>query len=296
MNKNLNMDCLRTFVTIVELGGYARAANEVGRSAAAVSLQMDRLQSQLGVPLFQKDGRNRTLTTEGIDFLEHARTILAQNDAALRLFDTENVAGSVRLGIVQDFAEDFFPEALGSFSEQFPSVRIDVLVDRSQVLLEQLNKGALDQVIAFSSTPSNDAVLLRKSQLIWVGKKGRTRANVDPLSLVMADGHCLFRTTALKALGDAGVPWEVRLASPSMACVAAAAEAGLGVTIRTVDVLQTKHRTLEQLTNLPALPAINLQLHSGDQELSAAAKKLGEYWINHLGQSGYSHQKLKTVA
>lgn len=247
MNVNLNMDCLRSFVSIVEHGSFARAAGEVGRTAPAISLQMDRLQSQVGVQLFRKDGRNKVVTEAGIDFFEHARAILSQNDAALRLAHADPLSGTVRLGIVQDFAEDFFPRALSSFTEQFASIRIDVVVERSQFLLEMLEKDNLDQVIAFNNDHSRPGTLLRRSEMVWLSKTGTALAAQDPIPLVVVDGPCQFRKTALKALSDIGRSWDIRLSSPSMACVTAAAEAGLGVAVRTPDVLHKQGRDLAQI-------------------------------------------------
>ena len=56
MNKNVNMDCLRSFMAVVELGGFSQAAERVGRTTSAISLQMKRLQTQIGAPLFKKEG------------------------------------------------------------------------------------------------------------------------------------------------------------------------------------------------------------------------------------------------
>ena len=52
MPKNLDMDCLRTFVTIVDVGSFAEAAHRVGRTASAVSLQIKRLEDQVAAKLF----------------------------------------------------------------------------------------------------------------------------------------------------------------------------------------------------------------------------------------------------
>ncbi|MBU2937787.1 MULTISPECIES: LysR substrate-binding domain-containing protein [Pacificibacter] len=286
MNKNLNMDCIRSFVSIIEQGSFSKAALHVGRTAAAISLQMDRLQSQLGIQLFQKDGRNRVVTASGQEFFEHARAILAQNDAAIRLANSRDLKGAVRLGIVQDFADDFFPKALSSFSQQFKNIRINVIVERSENLIELLENSALDQVIAFRHTTDSKATLLRESEMIWLGKADTTIADITPLQLVLMDGPCQFRKAALKSLGDAGVAWDVKLASASMSCVSAAAEAGLGVAVRTADVLQSKKLNLSKITNLPDLPSINLQLYTQGEDHSPAIQKLSEYWIAQMGRPG----------
>ncbi len=65
-----------------------------------------------------------------------------------------------------------------------------------------------------------------------------------------------FRTAALNALGQAGIPWEVTLTSPSLACVAAAAEAGLGVAVRTNEILNGRRPKLAQVKKYRHYPTI----------------------------------------
>jgi len=81
--KNLDLDTLRTLVTAYDLGGYGRAAERLGRTPSAVSLQMKRLQQDVGSILFRKDGRNLALTEIGEIVLRYGRRILELNDEML---------------------------------------------------------------------------------------------------------------------------------------------------------------------------------------------------------------------
>ncbi|MGJ8609790.1 MAG: LysR substrate-binding domain-containing protein [Octadecabacter sp.] len=197
-----------------------------------------------------------------------------------------DLTGAILRGIVQDFADDFFPKALSSFSEVFKNIRINVIVERSENLLEMLENSALDQVIAVRHTTDAKATLLRESEMIWLRKADTTIADITPLQLVLMDGPCQFRKAALKSLGDAGVAWDVKLAIASMSCVTAAAEAGLGVAVRTADVLESKELNVSRITNLPPLPSINLQLYTRGEDHSPAIEKLSEYWVAQMGRPG----------
>ena len=282
MNKNVNMDCLRSFMAVVELGGFSQAAERVGRTTSAISLQMKRLQTQIGAPLFKKEGRNQVLTLMGREVLEHTRAILTQNDALLKVAQNNQISGVVKLGVVQDIAESFFPSALSDFSEQFPNIRIQVMVDRSIVLLDGLKRDELDQVIAFKQVTNIDSIDLRSPGMIWMEKAGSEISNKRPLPLVMVDGPCTFRTEALNALGRAGIPWEVTLTSPSLACVAAAAEAGLGVAVRTEDLLRRRHPKLAHATKLPPLPTHHLRIYNNANAPNLAIKKLTDFWVEQF--------------
>lgn len=282
MDKNLNMDCLRSFMAVVELGSFSQAADRVGRTAPAISLQMNRLQSQIGASLFKKSGRHQELTSTGREVLEHARAILTQNDALLKVAQSTQISGVVKLGVVQDIAESFFPSALVDFSEQFPNIRIQVLVERSRVLLDALERGELDQVIAFRQVTNINAIDLRSPGMIWMEKAGSDLSSRRPLPLVMVDGPCTFRTEALNALGRTGIPWDVTLTSPSLSCVAAAAEAGLGVAVRTMDLLRRRQPKLVHATKLPKLPTHHLQVYNGGNAPDLAIEKLTDFWIEQF--------------
>src|SRR5262249_60075242 len=79
---NLDLDVLRTFVTGLDLGSYAKAADRLGRSQSAISLQLRKLEETTGQTLLRKQGRGLALTREGEIMLGYARRPLELNDAA----------------------------------------------------------------------------------------------------------------------------------------------------------------------------------------------------------------------
>jgi len=85
MRRQLDFDLLRTFVAIAETRTLGRAANKIGRTQAAVSMQVKKLEEMLAQPLLNRTGRGVVLTLHGERLLGHARTILRQHDAAVIL-------------------------------------------------------------------------------------------------------------------------------------------------------------------------------------------------------------------
>ena len=80
---NLDIDVLRTLAVAMDLGGFSKAAERLGRSQSAVSLQMRRLEERVGRPLFRREGRRLALTDAGDVVLGYARQILELNDQAV---------------------------------------------------------------------------------------------------------------------------------------------------------------------------------------------------------------------
>lgn len=274
MPLDLPTDLLRSLVAIADTGGIGRAAARVHRTQPAVSLQVKRLESLLGVPLFRKQGRGLVLTEAGERLLAYARRILALNDEAVAALAPAALAGPVRLGTIQDFADSVLPEVLARFAAENAGVRLDVRVGGSASLLDDLAAGGLDLALT-ADLPGRaaPAALLLHRPMRWIG--ARAAAPADEVALAVIESPCPFREAAIAALDGAGRPWRIVYTSPSLAGVRAAVRAGLGVTCRTDALAGDGLRALGPEDGLPPLPEARFAL-TGRPSPSAAAGRLAE--------------------
>src|ERR1051325_8894968 len=113
--KNLDLDTLRTLMVATDVGSYGQAADRLGRTPSAISLQMKRLQEQIGAPLFKKHGRVLALTEAGEVALRFGRRMLALTDELLDTIQGAARTDHVRLGFSQDFADRILPTVLARF-------------------------------------------------------------------------------------------------------------------------------------------------------------------------------------
>src|SRR6202007_2691432 len=81
-HKMLDLELLRSFVSVVDAGGFTRAGERVHRTQSTVSQQIRRLEESTEKPLMHRDGRGVTLTEEGERLLSYARRILALTEEA----------------------------------------------------------------------------------------------------------------------------------------------------------------------------------------------------------------------
>ena len=293
---NLDMDVLRTLVRAHELGTFHRAAMEVGRSQSAVSQQLRRLEEQVGEKLFVKRGRGLVPTEAGEVVLGYARRILGLNDAALRAVRGQLLEGVIRFGLPGDFAESWLPAALGRFNRAHRSVRIEAVVDRNRRLLERLDRGELDLVLAIGSPSRPDAHLLATLPLVWIGSRSfePIHAPGAPVPLAVFDSPCFFRQSALAMLDRAGIPSRIAFVSPSLHGLWAAVAAGLGVTLRTAVGLPPGVRVLLDEDGLPAVsePPLSVCIHDGQRSLGPAAGALRTILVDEvIGQLGAPHAR-----
>src|ERR1700726_3161308 len=100
----LDLDLLRSFVSVVEAGGFTRAGERVHRTQSTVSQQIRRLEETFGRPLLHRTGKHATPTEEGERLLSYARRILALAEEARDVVARPSGEGGVRLGNLEDFA------------------------------------------------------------------------------------------------------------------------------------------------------------------------------------------------
>jgi DNA-binding transcriptional LysR family regulator len=275
MRPTFDMDALRTMVVGTDLGSFARAASQLGRSQSAVSMQLKKLEEQAGQPLFRRNGRGLAPTEAGEALLAYARRIISLNDEAAASLGAPIATASVRMGLPQDLFDDVMPDVMTRFSRRRSGVHLEVRAGRNYGLEEEVRAGRLDVAVAFFAAGSDaHGTLLASLPMLWLGTKGLAKPLADePIPLVVFDHPCLFRQTALHALEGKGRRWRLSVTTPSLPGVWAALRSGYGISVRPARPVPSGLRDVGGELGLPKLPAIELRMVSGT-ELSPAASDL----------------------
>jgi len=274
MRPTFDIDALRMIVIGTELGSFARAAVKLSRSQSAVSMQLKRLEEQVGQPLFQRNGRGLVPTEAGEELLTYARRIVDLHDEAATAMGNAAVHPAIRIGLPQDFFEDVMPETITRFSRQRPDVLVEVRAGRNYALEDEVNSGKLDMALAFfQASRSKAGVLLASMPMSWFGGKKFASERLDPVPLVLFDHPCLFRQAALHSLDSKEIPWRLALTTPSLPGVWGALRFGHGVTVRAVHRIPADICDVGAIFRLPPLPVIELRMVSRTK-LSPAASEL----------------------
>jgi DNA-binding transcriptional LysR family regulator len=259
----VDLDLLRVFVLIAEGRSFTRAAELVGRTQSAVSMQVKRLEETLGQDVLQRSkGGAIELTPHGEYLLGRARQILSLNDEVLGTFRAPAIAGTVRLGTPDDYALSYLPPILKRFAETHPSVQVDVLCAPSSELLERLGDGDLDlALISAGNEPAGwPCTPLWRGPLIWVTSTRYAPHRQNPLPLALAHTTCAWRRAALGALDAAGRSYRVAYTSGTQAGTHAPVIAGLAVTVSAMTWLPEGLRQVRPEEELPPLPEFGILL------------------------------------
>jgi len=139
----MNLRQLRTFVVIADAGGLARAGGRLHLSQPAASRQIQALETELGVPLFNRIGRRMQLTSEGEDLLRRSRRLLQDADSigerarSLKSGQT----GILRVGATPQGIENTLVPYLGRYRRRYPGVEVQLVEDGGARLPDRLNDG-----------------------------------------------------------------------------------------------------------------------------------------------------------
>ena len=237
----LDLELLRSLVAIVSHDSFAAAAVQLGRTQSAVTQQMQRLEEQIAQLL------------AGVDRASHLVEQLHLKQGRLE--------GTLRIGAPHDVADTMLPPLLMEVVRSSPMVQLDVHVGRSPFLMESLKRGEIDMAISNRLDAELDSVVLRTSPTVWLCGSTYVHDPARPLPMIMADGPSIFRRLAQEALDAAGVAWMTRYTSSSLIGIRAALRAGLGVTARGVEQLDSEMRVLGAAEGLPPLPPLVYRLY-----------------------------------
>ncbi|WP_164937466.1 LysR family transcriptional regulator [Bradyrhizobium guangxiense] len=241
----LDLELLRSFVSVVEAGGFTRAGERVHRTQSTVSQQIKRLEEDVGQVLLHRDGKEVRPTEAGERLLSYARRLLSLAEEARDVLRQPDSEGVIRLGIPEDFAAYRLAKLLGAFARSHPGLRLDVRADQSKHLARDIERGELDLALYKREAGAKDAIAVWPERVHWVTSKSHpVDMNVRSVPLIGFPVGCIYRAGAIHALESAGRAWHTAYTSSSLAAVQAAVAAGMGLSILSEMAIQSDHRVL----------------------------------------------------
>lgn len=200
----MNLRDLKYLVAVAELSSFSHAAERCFVSQPTLSAQVKKLEDELGVTVFERNNRSVRVTEAGTLIVAAARRILAEveliGDIAASTHDP--FAGTFRLGAFPTLASYLFPQAVPRIAEALPRLKLLLIEEKTDVLVEQLRSGACDA--ALLALPANDPALVAMKLfadpfLLAVPSAHPLagQGQIDPAALadlkllLLDEGHCL---------------------------------------------------------------------------------------------------------
>ena len=229
---SLDVDVLRSFIAIVDSGTIAAAADRVGRTPGAVSMQVKKLEDMLGRDLFERSRHGMNLTPQGERLLAYARRMIDLNREAMQAFSQPDLEGTVNVGIIDSFKGDRLAQVLGNFSCCYPKVTVNVAMTTTVNLVPDLDSGRFDVILmtpgGAHAQRKND-IVLHDEPLVWIAKEGGRAMRQRPVPISVADDGCAWRKMAMDSLSGTQVETRVAYISDHDSGQLAAVQADLAV-------------------------------------------------------------------
>ena len=136
---------LYTFLQVAATQNFTKAAQILGYSQSNVSMHIQQLEAEVGMPLFDRIGRKVSLTQYGQELLPYAQQIVAITTQMENLLRSEQeIEGTIRLGIVESLFETAFQTAITNYHRRFPKMKVELCVTGKAKLQEYLRDNQID--------------------------------------------------------------------------------------------------------------------------------------------------------
>jgi DNA-binding transcriptional LysR family regulator len=272
----VNTKFVETFVMIARIGSVRRVAEHMNATPGAISMRIRSLEEELGVTLFEEDRKTLRLSHEGTRLLRYAEGMLEATRAMQRAASNgTDFGGRLRVGVLETAVHTWLPDLMKAMRTQLPNVELDLTVELTVHLAEQLMRGSLDFILRVGNEKGTTYAVVEDLMALpihWVAKKGLIPKR-DPLQTVFS--HQLLTQVRGTSPHIAAVNLAQQLAarqgmassdlrisgSPSLAALVSLVREGVGVGI-IPGLLVKEQIDRGELVELPipAPPAFNVAL------------------------------------
>lgn len=276
MTARLDSDLLRTFLAVAESGNFTRAAEGVGRTQSAISMQIKRLEEVVGEVLFTRGARGVTLTERGTELVGNARRIVALLDETASAMRAAPLGGPVRIGIPEEYGQPVLSRALGAFAKRHSQVEVTVRFGYSVTQLAALAAGELDLAVVFEWQFPSGAEVLMNDPTVWVTSIHHNLHLERPLPVAMYTRHGWSREYALRSLEQRGIDYRFAYTSDTTNGLSLAVTAGLALAPMARSNIPLDCRELTEAEGFGPIDTTRVVMHRNPRANSEAVDAMAD--------------------
>lgn len=238
----MDLTYMRTFREVARRQSFTRAAEELGYAQSSVTMQIQKLEREYGVPLFERYGKQLRLTPPGEALLKLAVQMLELYDQSKETIGHQ-VSGAVTIGTIDSLAAYYLPPYLQQLRQRHPGHGIQLLPDSEAALVAKVKEGEYDVALLLDRTPADAAlrcIMVREEPLVLVAPPGHplTAAagavrlrDLDGCELIVSEGSCLYRSTFEKVLKEHSISYRIGFELGSLEAIKHCVMNGLGIAL-----------------------------------------------------------------
>jgi DNA-binding transcriptional LysR family regulator len=219
----LDLELIKTFLTVIEMQGFKPAAKQMNKTPAAVSQQIKRLEDILGKRVLERSNQGISLTSAGEVLKAKGQRLMSLNYELLGDLREYELSGQLNFGAPTDYAPTLLQKLLPLFQREFPQLSPSIVLEPSRLLRPRVSSGNLDMAIVAQEVGKSEGYALWTEEIAWFG----TSKEEDGTPRVGVLGtDCILRDQALAGLAASGGANTLVLESAAVASLKDAVEAG----------------------------------------------------------------------
>ncbi|WP_059105272.1 LysR family transcriptional regulator [Shouchella shacheensis] len=227
---------LVTFKTIVDVGGFKKAAERLGYAQSSVTTHIKELEKELGAPLFDRLGKTVILTEAGERFYPYVDEMInLYHESIEAARGDEEPSGTLTVGVSESLMIYWLPHFIPSFMEKYPTIQLEVKAIDYQNVTQQLKRGDYDVVlfVEMSGWQSNELTIkkLTESKLVLVGSPTGTNQPTSEETIFLPERSCSWRPTFEEYVQKMGERSGEIVELPSIESIKQCVMSGLGTSL-----------------------------------------------------------------
>jgi len=270
----LDPDHLRAFLAVTRFKNVTKAAEHLGRTQSAISVQIKHLEANLNAVLFERQARGVSLTPAGERFAPEAQRLVDDLRRTRAMF-AEPISGHVRVGLPDDYGTSILQDILQRYSQTHPRVDVCVQCAFSARFPDLLKNGSLDLAAYVAEPDLSSGELLLDEAMVWASHKAWTPSQ-GPVPLALFDRDCWWRQAAIESLARCGIAYRAAFSSESLLGIKAAIASGLAVGVLAKSTVDETMRILGAKDGFPHLPRSRLVLSARNDSANPAVEAMAD--------------------
>lgn len=262
----MDLTYFRTFREVARRKSFTKAAEELGYAQSSITMQIQKLEREYGVPLFERYGRQLRLTSPGESLLKLAVQMLDLYDQSKEMVASQ-VTGTLTIGTINSLAAYYLPPYLQALKQFYPGLNIQLYPDSESSLMTKVREGDYDLGLLLDRYPAEPLLTctkIKEEPLLLVAPLTHPLTKLDNISLtdlqetefIVTEESCIYRGMFEKLLKDHAIPLQIGFELGNLEAIKQCVMNGLGIALLPKIVVQSE---LEQ-QKLVSLPFSHEQL------------------------------------
>jgi DNA-binding transcriptional LysR family regulator len=218
----LDLDLIRTFLTVVAEGGLKPAASQLNKTPSAISMQIKRLEEQLGQRVLERNNKGINLTNSGRILKERGELLIRMNNELLADMRETEWSGPITIGAPSDYAPTLLQKLLPMLRIEFPRLEPNVVLEPSRILRKRVQAGEIAAAIVAKEPQTSEGNLLWSETINWYGP---VYPKNEPTRVAILSTDCILRDAAYAMLQKNNLNYKIVLESSAVSSLRDAVKA-----------------------------------------------------------------------